>query len=181
MGMSYTTTGLGAVTFACLELETVLEQTDPGEDVETQPSSGHGDHQSPDVPQVADIVCPDKREEDVVVLLALVLVHSSNLVRHSYQGVPGTPSDTHVLQQRLLTVVGGEDGDLVGGVAEQSHEHVDCNNVLSLSEVLVEERTGLTLSNTIEVGNVDQLVVETEAGVGDLVVGVVEDVREVPE
>ncbi len=46
----------------------------------TEPSSRHGDNKASNVAEVTDVVGLDQRQEDVVVLLALVLVHGSDLV-----------------------------------------------------------------------------------------------------
>lgn len=48
----------------------------------------------------------------------------------------GTAPLEHVAQQGLLPVVGGEHGDLVGGVAQQSHVLEDRHEVLGLAQVL---------------------------------------------
>ena len=70
-----------------LQLKAVLEQTDSGEHIETQPRPGHCHHQSPHISQVTYIVGPDQGEEDVVILLTLVLVHCCYLVRHACQPI----------------------------------------------------------------------------------------------
>jgi hypothetical protein len=46
----------------------------------TEPGSRHGDDEAPNVAEVTDVVGLDQRQEDVVVLLALVLVHRRDLV-----------------------------------------------------------------------------------------------------
>ena len=105
---------------------------------------------------------------DVVVLLALVLGHRGNLVRHSDYWIVGAASRADVAKQRLLPVVGGEDGDLVGGVADEAHVHVHGHHVLGFGQVLVEEGTGLALAHGVKVRHVDQLVVVAESGVSYL-------------
>lgn len=59
----------------------------------------------------------------------------------------------HILDELALPVVGGEDGDLEGWVAEEAHVLVDCNHVLRLSEVLVEEGRRGCLSMPLDGGN----------------------------
>ena len=39
---------------------------------------------------MADVVSPDQRQQDVVILLALVLVHRGDFVREANQGIVGT-------------------------------------------------------------------------------------------
>lgn len=59
-----------------------------------------------------------------------------HLGRASEGGVLRAAPLDDVAQQRLLAVVGGEDGDLVCGVAQQAHVLVDAYQVLSLAQVL---------------------------------------------
>ena len=66
-----------------MELEAVPEEVDPGKDVEAEARAGHGHDQTSDISQVTHVVSADKREEDVVVLLTLELVHCRDLVRHT--------------------------------------------------------------------------------------------------
>ena len=75
-----------------LELEAVLEEVDPREDVEAEPRPRHGDDEAADVAEVADVVGADEGEEDEVVLLALVLVHRRDLVRGADHGIVGAPA-----------------------------------------------------------------------------------------
>ena len=164
-----------------LQLEAVLEKCDSGKDIQAEPGSGHGDDQPANIAQVADVVGPHKGEEDEVILLALILVHSGNLVGHPYQRVVGTACITHILDQCFLPIISGEDGNLVSFVAHQPHVHVDMHDILSLCQVLIEERAGLAFSHPVEVGHIDQLVVEAETSIGSSVVGAVEDVRQVAE
>ena len=110
-----------------LQFETVLEEADPGKDVEAEAGAGHGHHQTADIAQVADIVGAHQGEEDVVVLLALVLVHGGNLVGQADERVVGAARAANVAQQRLLTVVGRQDGNLVRGIA--------CKNVPYISNI----------------------------------------------
>jgi hypothetical protein len=76
----------------------------------------HSDDEAAHVAQMADIVGAHEREEDVVVLLALVLVHGGDFVRQADERVVGAAGAANVAQQRFLTVVGGQNGDLAGGI-----------------------------------------------------------------
>ena len=58
------------------------------------------------------------------------------------------------MDERLLTIVGGEDGDLVRGVAHQTHEAVQARHVLRLAQVLGKVRGRLALALKME-GGVD--------------------------
>ena len=82
-----------------LQLETVLEECDAGKDIEAESCPGHGDNQPAHISQVTNVVGPHEGEEDVIILLALVLVHSGNLVRHPYQRVVGTAGVTNIFDQ----------------------------------------------------------------------------------
>ncbi len=66
---------------------------------------------------MADVVGPHQRQQDVIVLLALVFVDGGDLVGHADEGVVRAAHAANVAQQRLLAVVGRQDGDLVGGIA----------------------------------------------------------------
>ena len=59
----------------------------------------------------------------------------------------------------LLSVVGGEDGDLFGGVSQEPHVHESGDHVLGFGQILVEEGTRLRLAHVVEVSDVNQLVV----------------------
>ncbi len=82
----------------------------------------------------------DEREQDVVVLLALVLVDGGDARGEPEERVGGAAGGEHVPDEVLLPVVGGEDGDALRGVAEEAHVLEARHHVLSLAEVLVEER-----------------------------------------
>ena len=87
------------------QFETVGEERRPSEDVEAEPGARHGHHQTADVAQVADLARPHQRQQDVVVLLALVLVDRVDLGRPAQQRVAGAALLHHVADQRLLAVV----------------------------------------------------------------------------
>ena len=89
------------------------------------------------------------------------------------------PGNTNILQEGLLTVVGGEDGDLLGRVSDKPHVHVDGHDELGLGQVLVEEGTGLAFTHSIEVRYIDELIVETETRIGSLVISMVENMGKV--
>ena len=62
-----------------LQLVAVGEQRQAAENIEAQAGTAHGYDEATNVSQVADRACTDEREQDVVVLLALVLVHRLHL------------------------------------------------------------------------------------------------------
>mmetsp|Transcript_144 Transcript_144/g.310 ORF Transcript_144/g.310 Transcript_144/m.310 type:complete len:1317 (+) Transcript_144:450-4400(+) len=130
---------------------------------------------------MANMIRPHQRHDDVVVLLTLEAVGRGDLVRLAEERVPGAALPHDVADQRLLPVVGGQDGDLVGGVAQQPHVHEEGNAVLSLPEVLVVVGLRRRLPNTVEVLHIDELVVVREAGVRHLVLRVCEDLGQVAE
>ena len=66
----------------------------------------------------------------------------------------------------LLPLIRGQDGNGLGRIPNESHEHESGDHELSLCQVLVEERTGLGFAHAVEIRHVDQLVVEAEAAVG---------------
>eukprot|EP00951_Prasinocladus_malaysianus_P050100 scaffold676942_cov151-Prasinocladus_malaysianus.AAC.1 len=51
------------------------------DDVEPQAGSGHGDRETPDIPEVPHSLGAHQAEQDDVVLLPLVLVHRRHLPR----------------------------------------------------------------------------------------------------
>jgi hypothetical protein len=56
-----------------------------------------------------------------VVLFTLVLVHGRDDARHTREGVALASAGQHFSDQSFLPSVGGQDGDLVRGVAEEAH------------------------------------------------------------
>lgn len=60
----------------------------------------------------------------------------------------------HILQERLLPVVGGQHGDLLSWVAQQAHVLIQCDHVLSLCQVLEEVRDWYSLSSPLKVWRV---------------------------
>ncbi len=66
----------------------------------------------------------------------------------------------------LLAIVGCQHRYLFGRISQQSHVHEQGYDVLSLCEILVKERTWLRLPNSVEVRNIDHLVVINKARVG---------------
>ncbi len=63
--------------------------------------------------------------------LYLVSIHSGDLMRLAKHGMR-TSLRYHIAQQILLAVVGGENGDLLSGIAQQTHVLIDRHNVLGL-------------------------------------------------
>mmetsp|Transcript_1856 Transcript_1856/g.3796 ORF Transcript_1856/g.3796 Transcript_1856/m.3796 type:complete len:388 (-) Transcript_1856:774-1937(-) len=122
-----------------------------------------------------------EREQDVVVLLPLVLVHRRDLVRHPQRRVRRTPLRRHVVEQCHLAVVGGEEGDLVGGVADEAHVHVHGDDVLGLGKVLEEVCRRLALAHPAQVLHLDHLELVGEAAVRRLERRARRNVRHVAE
>ena len=128
--------------------------------------------------------------------MPLVAIHSSHLNRESStkkkkektcllrkakDRVPGTALCQHISDEVLLAVVGGEDDYLGRRVALQPHVHEDGHRILCLSQVLmahilieihasephlIEVWGGLALSHSIEVLDINELVVEGKPRVG---------------
>lgn len=111
---------------------------------------------------------PHEAEQDVVVLLPLEAVHRRHLARPPEQRVVRAPPLDDVTDEVLLAVVRAEDGDLVRGVAQHAHVLVTADDVFGLAQVLEEVRVGLELAAALVVGDVDELELMGEAGVGDL-------------
>ena len=57
----------------------------------TKPCSRHRDNETANIAEMSNVVGLDEGQQDVVVLLALVLVHGGDLVRLADQRVVGTP------------------------------------------------------------------------------------------
>lgn len=111
---------------------------------------------------------PHQAQQDVVVLLPLEAVHRRDLARTSEQRVVCAPPLDDVTDEVLLAVVGAEDGDLVGGVAQHPHILEDADHVLGLAQVLEEVGVGLELAAALVVGHVDELELVDEAGIRNL-------------
>lgn len=62
-----------------LQLSAGLEEGDTSEDIQTQPSPGHGHNQTTYVTQVPHILGPHQRQDDVIILLTLVAINSGHL------------------------------------------------------------------------------------------------------
>ncbi len=104
---------------------------------------------------MTDVLCLHKRQENVVVLLALELVDCGDLFGVADERVVGASLAQHVSDEVLLAVVGGQDRDLLARIADQAHVHEECNDVLGLGKVLVEVRLRLGLALAIVVVDVD--------------------------
>ena len=81
-----------------------------------------------------------------------------NLGRVSEQGIVAASPMEDVSEQMLLPVVGGEDGDLFGGVAQRPHVHERGHDELRLGQVLVKVGIRLRFADPIEVLHVDHLI-----------------------
>jgi hypothetical protein len=62
----------------------------------TEPGSRHGDDETSNIAEVTHVVGLDQRQEDVVVLLTLVLVHGCDLVGLADQRVVSAPGNSQV-------------------------------------------------------------------------------------
>jgi len=79
---------------------------------------------------MTDVLCLDKRQENVVVLLALELVDCGDLFGVADERVVGASFAQYVSDEVLLAVVGGQDRDLLARVADKAHVHEEGNDVL---------------------------------------------------
>ena len=111
----------------------------------------------------------------------IVCVDLWYLFRQSKDGVAGTASSQHVSDEVLLAVVRGEDSDPLRRETLEPHEHEQSNRKLSLSEILVEVRCRFALSHAVEIPDIDELIVESKAGVGHCVLRPMTDVGKVAE
>ena len=57
----------------------------------------------------------------------------------------------HILQERLLPIVGGQHGDLLSWVAQQAHVLIQRDHILSLCQVLEEVWHWYSLSSPLKV------------------------------
>ena len=85
---------------------------------------------------MTDVARAHQGQNDVVVLLALVLVHRRDLVRSADERVGGTALLDHVRQQVLLAVVRRENADALGRIAKQAHVHEQRDAVLGFAQIL---------------------------------------------
>lgn len=58
------------------------------------------------------------------------------LVRSADERIAGTADVDYVTDQVLLSIVRGQDGDLLRGIAEQSHVHEHRNTILCFCQIL---------------------------------------------
>lgn len=77
-----------------------------------------------------------ERQENEVVLRALILVDGRDLRGHPEQRVAAAAVHEHVVQQVLLPVVRREHCDALGRVAQNAHVRVHRRDVLCFAEVL---------------------------------------------
>lgn len=61
------------------QLIAVGKQLSSAKDVEAQPGPGEGYYKPPHIPDVPHCPCAYQRQQDIVILLALVLIHRGNL------------------------------------------------------------------------------------------------------
>src|SRR6218665_2957857 len=101
---------------------------------------------------------PHQREKDIVVLLALELVNSCDLVRQTNERIVGTSLLGNIPNEMLLPIVGGENSDTLSRIANQSHIHISANNEFGFGQILVEVSDRLGFAVAIKVGDVDQLI-----------------------
>mmetsp|Transcript_29900 Transcript_29900/g.103322 ORF Transcript_29900/g.103322 Transcript_29900/m.103322 type:complete len:313 (+) Transcript_29900:696-1634(+) len=148
------------------ELGALSEERGPSEDVEPQSRARHGHDQAPDVAHVPHGLCAHEREEDVVVLLALVFVHGCDLAGHAVARVVLAPLRKHIPQKVLLAVIRCQHANARGRVAEEAHVHVRRDYELGFSEVLVKVRRWRRFPSALKVLDVHQLVLVRKARVG---------------
>ena len=85
-----------------LQLEAVLEEIDPGKDIEAESGTRHGHDQTSNISQVTHVEGADQGEENVVVLLTLKFVHRRDLVRNSdHLVVPASVEEMRKLKKLL--------------------------------------------------------------------------------
>ena len=101
------------------------------------------------LPEMTNSSSSDQGQDDVIVLLTLEPIHSCDLTGPSDQWVATTTLSYHISQQVFLTVVCGQDGDLISRVTQQSHVHEQRDTVLSFSQILVEVRVGFRLTDSL--------------------------------
>ena len=82
----------------------------------------------------------NEREENVIVLLALVFVHGGDFRREAEQRILRTAFVQHVSNEKFLSVVSGQDGNGRGRITQQTHVHVHGDDVFGFSEILNEVR-----------------------------------------
>ena len=101
-------------------------------------------------PQITNGLGAHQGQENVIVLLALILVHGGHFVRQSHQRIIATTFLQHVADEMLLAVIRGQDGDGLGGVAQQTHVHKGSHHVLRLRQVLQNKRAKLNFNQSID-------------------------------
>lgn len=152
-----------------LHLVALLEELLAAEDVQPEARARHGDDEAADVAEVAHDPRAHEREQHVVVLLPLELVHRRHLRRRPEQRVPRASPRHHVPDEVLLAPVRRDDADLARRVAQQPHVLEHRHDVLSLPEILGEVRRRLELALALKVRDVDELELVREPGVAQAV------------
>ena len=74
-------------------------------------------------------------------------------------GVVCTSILDDISDKMLLTVVSGQDGDLLSWISTKSHVHECGDDVLSFSQVLIEVGRRLGFSHAVEITNINELKV----------------------
>jgi len=108
------------------QLIAIGKQLSPAKDVQPQPGSRQGHHQTPDISDVPHSPGAHQRKQDVVILLPLVLVHCGNLQATS------TQADFRALSGAVKSLEGTQShysrcdvmcGTLAGLCARHEHVH----------------------------------------------------------
>mmetsp|Transcript_44669 Transcript_44669/g.74423 ORF Transcript_44669/g.74423 Transcript_44669/m.74423 type:complete len:207 (+) Transcript_44669:397-1017(+) len=124
---------------------------------------------------------PHKRQQDVIVLLALVAIDGGDTVGVAKERVGGATGLEDVTDEVFLAVVGREDRDGLARIAQQTHKLVNQNHILSLGHVLEKVGSRLAFSLAMEVADIDELHDVGKACIGLEELRRLGDVREVLE
>lgn len=108
---------------------------------------------------MADGCCSHQRQEDKVVLLALVLIDSRDrLWSHSFQRCSWSASlGEDIGDQLFLSIVCCDHGDLVWRMPNQDHILEESNDILSFADILIEICRRCTFSPTLKLLHIDYL------------------------
>ena len=100
-----------------------------------------------------------------VVLLSLVFVHRRYYLGKTKESVALTPVVQNVFDERPLTSIRGQYGNLMRWIAEESHVHEQCHRIFGLAQVLYEVGRRYAFAFAFVIWHVDELIIEFETRV----------------
>mmetsp|Transcript_1203 Transcript_1203/g.3355 ORF Transcript_1203/g.3355 Transcript_1203/m.3355 type:complete len:220 (-) Transcript_1203:693-1352(-) len=130
---------------------------------------------------MANVLCSNQREEDIVVLGTLVLIHCFNRPWRTKQRIVCAPSVHNIAKECFLPVVRRQHCNALGRIPKESHVHEHSNNVLCFTKILKEVQFRTVLTSAFKVLHVDSLEVVPKSSVGIDKLGILDGVFKVTQ